>query len=314
MKLKTPKYSYSIMNQHILLTGATGMLGRDLIETLLRRGDQVSILSRKPQKINNVKTFLWDMNKKQIDITCLESVDSIIHLAGENISAEKWSDKRKKEIIDSRVFSASLLFKAIKENKNQVKAFISAAAVGIYGDRGEEILTEETEAGVDFLSACCLQWEAAADEGLALGLRVVKLRTGVVLSKDSGALPAMAKPIQFFAGAPLGSGKQWVPWIHHTDMTKIYLHALDNHNINGAYNSCAPFPATNKTMTKAIAKQLHRPVWPFNIPKSVLKLILGEMSVIVLNSDNTAVQKLSDTGFIFKFPRLEDALSDIYSS
>lgn len=302
------------MNQHILLTGATGMLGKDLIATLLKRGDQVSILSRKPQQIKNVNVFIWDVYKKQIDVNCLNGVDSILHLAGENISSEKWSDKRKKEIIDSRVNSTQLLFKTIKENKNQVKNFISAAAVGIYGDRGDEILTEESKAGTDFLSSTCVQWEAAADQGETLGLRVVKIRTGVVLSKNSGALPAMAKPIQFFAGAPLGSGKQWVPWIHHADMTQIYLHALDNHTINGVYNSCAPFPATNKTITKAIAKQLHRPVWPFNIPKSILKLILGEMSAIVLNSNNTSAKKLAATGFIFKFPHLEDALSDIYSS
>lgn len=303
-----------MINQHILLTGATGMLGKDLIATLLKRGNQVSILSRKAQEIKNVKVFLWDINQQQIDADCLNGVDSIIHLAGENISSEKWSDKRKKEIINSRVRSAQLLFKTIRENKNQVKNFISAAAVGIYGDRGNEILTEEMQAGTDFMADCCVKWEAAADEGQELGLRVVKLRTGVVFSKESGALPAMAKPIQFFAGAPLGSGQQWVPWVHHADMTQIYLYALDHQTINGAYNCCAPFPETNKTITKAIAKQLQRPVWPFNIPKSVLKLILGEMSVIVLNSNNTAVKKLSDTGFIFQFPRIKEALSDIYGS
>lgn len=302
------------MNQHILLTGATGMLGKDLIDALLRRGDQVSILSRKPQSINGVSVFLWDVHKQQIDLNCLQGVDTIIHLAGENISSEKWTEKRKKEIIDSRVNSAQLLFKAIKENKNQVKDFISAAAVGIYGDRGEEILTEASAAGTGFLASCCVAWEAAADEGTANGLRVLKLRTGVVLSKTSGALPAMAKPIRLFAGAPLGSGKQWVPWIHEHDMTQIYLHAIDNKSLTGACNACAPFPVTNKTMTKAIAKSLRRPVWPFSIPGKLLELILGEMSVIVLNSTHTAAQKLLDTGFIFKHTHLESALSDIYGS
>lgn len=302
------------MNQHILLTGATGMLGKDLIDALLRRGDQVSILSRKPQSINGVSVFLWDVHKQQIDLNCLQGVDTIIHLAGENISSEKWTEKRKKGIIDSRVNSARLLFKAIKENKNQVKDFISAAAVGIYGDRGEEILTEASAAGTGFLSICCVAWEAAANEGVPLGLRVLKLRTGVVLSKTSGALPAMAKPIRLFAGSPLGSGKQWVPWIHEHDMTQIYLHAIDNKSLTGAYNACAPFPVTNKTMTRAIAKSLHRPVWPFSIPGKLLELILGEMSVIVLNSTHTAVQKLLDTGFIFKHTHLESALSDIYGS
>lgn len=302
------------MNQHILLTGATGMLGKDLIRNLLNRGDQVSILSRKPQQIKGVNVFLWDIDKQEIDPNCIQGVDSIIHLAGENISAEKWSEKRKKEIIDSRVNSAQLLFKTIRENQNQVRHFISAAAVGIYGDRSEEILTENSKPGNDFLAHCCIAWEAAADEGTAVGLRVVKLRTGVVLSKDSGALPAMAKPIQFFAGAALGSGKQWVPWIHHADMTQIYLKAVDDLKINGVYNACAPFPATNTILTKAIAKQLHRPVWPFNIPKGLLNLVLGEMSAIVLNSNHTTVQHLLDTGFIFRFPHLDHALSDIYNS
>lgn len=302
------------MNQHILLTGATGMLGKDLIEALLKKGNQVSVLSRKPVQISGVKVFLWNVEKQEIDISCIESVDSIIHLAGENISTEKWTDKRKKEIIDSRVLSARLLFKTISENENQVKHFISAAAVGFYGNQQEEILTEDSAAGKDFLAYSCEQWEHAADQGKALGIRVVKIRTGVVLAKNSGALPAMAKPIQFFAGAPLGSGHQWVPWIHQHDITQIYLHALEDKSMNEAYNACAPFPVTNKTLTKAIAKQIHRPVWPFNIPAKVIKLILGEMSAIVLNSNNTSAQKLLDTGFVFKYTQLEQALSDIYGS
>lgn len=300
------------MDQHILLTGATGMLGKDLIESLQQRGYKVSILARKLQKIKDVNVYLWDVYNQKIDIKCLEGINSIIHLTGENISKEKWSDKRKKEIIDSRVMSAALLFKTIRENENQVKHFISASAVGYYGNRGEEILTEENKAGTDFLADTCVKWENAADEGKDLGLRIVKIRTGVVLSKNDGALPAMAKPIQFFAGAPLGSGKQWMPWIHFKDMTQVYIHALENTAMEGVYNACAPFPVTNKTLTKAIAKQLHRPVWPISVPAKVMELILGEMSAIVLNSTNTSVQKLLSTGFIFKYTLLDNALSDIY--
>ena len=300
------------MDQHILLTGATGMLGKDLIESLQQRGYKVSILARKLEKIKDVNVYLWDVYNQKIDIKCLEGINSIIHLTGENISKEKWSDKRKKEIIDSRVMSAALLFKTIRENENQVKHFISASAVGYYGNRGEEILTEENKAGTDFLADTCVKWENAADEGKDLGLRIVKIRTGVVLSKNDGALPAMAKPIQFFAGAPLGSGKQWMPWIHFKDMTQVYIHALENTAMEGVYNACAPFPVTNKTLTKAIAKQLHRPVWPISVPAKVMELILGEMSAIVLNSTNTSVQKLLSTGFIFKYTLLDNALSDIY--
>ncbi|WP_158798304.1 TIGR01777 family oxidoreductase [Pedobacter sp. L105] len=301
------------MNQHILITGATGMLGKELIQALLKQGDRVSILSRKHEQINQVNVFLWDVYKQEIDINCLNGVDSIIHLAGESIASEKWSEKRKKEIIDSRVLSAGLLFKTLAGHKNQVKHFISAAAVGIYGNRGDEILTEESPVGKDFLADCCVAWEKAVNQGEMLGLRVVKLRTGVVLSKNDGALPQMAKPIQLLVGAPLGTGKQWVPWVHYRDMTQIYLQALADQHMSGVYNACAPFPVTNKTITKAIAKQLHRPVWPFSIPEKVMKLILGEMSVIVLNSTNTSAQKLLDTGFIFKYIYVEDALADIYS-
>ncbi|MGY0038752.1 TIGR01777 family oxidoreductase [Pedobacter sp. NJ-S-72] len=229
------------MNQHILLTGATGMLGKDLIETLLKRGHTISVLSRKLQQIDQVKVFLWDVYKQEIDMNCLEGADTIIHLAGENISKEKWTDQRKKEIIDSRVLSTQLLYKAIAETKNQVKNFISAAAVGYYGTRGDEILTEESSPGHNFLAQCCIQWEKAIDQGQQLDLRIVKIRTGVVLAKNEGALEAMAKPIKFFAGAPLGNGKQWIPWIHYQDMTQIYLHALDNETLTGAYNASAPF-------------------------------------------------------------------------
>jgi len=302
------------MNQHILLTGATGMLGKDLIKNLLERGDQVSLLSRKPQRIKDVKVFIWDVYKQEIDKSCLNGIDTIIHLAGENISDGRWTEERKKKIIDSRVMSAQLLFKTIAENVNQVKHFISAAAVGIYGDRANEVLTEESPAGTGFMAECCKEWEAAADQGLALCLRVVKIRTGVVLSKDSGALPAMSKPVQFFAGAPLGKGTQYIPWIHHLDMTRVYLHLLDNQHLSGIYNATAPFPVTNKTLTKTIAKQLHRPVWPFNVPAGVLQLILGEMSAVVINSNNTSAEKLQSSGFIFKFDHIETALSDIYSA
>lgn len=302
------------MNQHILLTGATGMLGKELIKSLLETGYRVSILSRKPAQISNVKVFLWDVDKKQIDVRCLEGVDKIIHLAGENIAREKWTEKRKKAIIDSRVLSARLLFDTLSAQANQVKHFISAAAVGYYGDRDEEILTEESPAGKDFMADCCTQWELAADQFKTLGLRVLKIRTGVVLSKDDGALPQMSVPIKLFVGAPLGTGKQWIPWIHHRDMTQIYLHVIKDGSLEGTYNACAPFPVTNKTLTKALAKQLHRPVWPFAVPEAVMKAILGEMSAVVLNSTNTSAQKLLSTGFIFSYTQLEDALSDIYGS
>jgi len=302
-----------MMNQHILLTGATGMLGKHLTDTLLKQGHTLSVLARKPTAINNVKVYLWDVDKGQIDTTCLHGVDTIIHLAGENIAKERWTEKRKKEIIDSRVLSVRLLFKTLREHKNEVKNFISAAAVGFYGDRGDEILTEDSAPGKGFMADCCVKWENAIDEGENLGFRIVKIRTGVVLAKDDGALPQMVQPIKLFVGAPLGSGNQWIPWIHYKDMTAIYTHVLENDSLEGVYNACAPFPVTNKTLTKAIAKQLHRPVWPFGVPEKVMSVILGEMSAVVLSSTNTSAQKLLDTDFIFQYTHLDEALTDIYT-
>ena len=301
------------MKQHILLTGATGMLGKDLIKSLLNTGCQVSVLSRKQQDIPGVKVFVWDIYKGIIDPACLEGVDKVIHLAGENIASEPWTEKRKQEIIESRVLSASLLFQIISAHPNKIRHFISASAVGYYGDRDDEILDESSAAGTGFMAECCVAWEKAADKGKELGLKITKIRTGIVLAKDEGALAQMANPVRWFAAAPLGNGKQWLPWIHHRDMTAIYLYTVQHEEIEGVFNACAPFPVTNKTFTKSLAKKLNRPVWPISVPKAVIKLILGEMSAVILNSNNTSVQKILDKGFTFQYTQLDDALADIYS-
>lgn len=302
------------MTKHILMTGATGLIGKKLIRDLQERGHQIAVLSRKPVVIENVKVFLWNVYQQEIDPDCLSGIDTIIHLAGENIAGEKWSPARKKKVIDSRVLSTKLLYQLIKEQQAGIQTFISASAVGYYGDAGDEILTEKSPAGTGFLAECCRQWEAAVDEGADLGLRIVKCRIGFVLARNEGALPALDKPIRFFVGAGLGSGKQWVPWVHIDDVVEAFVSAVENEQWTGPYNVCAPFPVGNRSLTKAIAKQLHRPVWPINVPEGVLKLILGEMSEVALISNNTSAQKILDTGFKFKFLQLEDALTDIYQN
>ena len=294
------------------MTGATGMIGKKLVLALQQKGHTISILSRKPVVMENVKVFLWNVYQQQIDPDCLNGVDTIVHLAGENVAGEKWSTARKKKVIDSRVLSTKLLYQLIKEQKTEIQTFVSASAVGYYGDAGDEILTEESPAGTGFLAECCRQWEAAVDEGAALGLRIVKCRIGFVLARNEGALPALDKPIRFFVGAALGSGKQWVPWVHADDVVEAFLSAVENNQWTGPYNICAPFPLSNRSLTKAIAGQLHRPVWPVNVPEGVLKLILGEMSSVALISNNTSAQKILDTGFKFKFLQIENALTDIY--
>lgn len=300
------------MAKKILITGATGLVGTELKKHLFNKGYEVNTLSRK--KSNDPNTFSWDVYKGTIDAKCLDGVDAIIHLAGEPVADKKWTEERKKQIIDSRVKSTELLFKSINsKSDHQIKTFISASAVGYYGDCGDEILTEESPNGYGFLAECCKLWEEAVDEGKKLSLRIVKLRTGIVLSSAGGALPQLDLPVRLFAGSAIGTGKQWTPWLHIDDMVEMYIFALENLKTEGNYNACAPFPVTNISLTKAIAKQLHRPFWPIKVPKFALAVLLGDRTEAVLMSNNTSAQKLLDTGFKFKFTQLGDALKNLYA-
>jgi len=295
----------------ILLTGGTGLIGIKLTEQLLAKGWQVSHLSRSAGKNPQVKTFLWDVNKGEIDPACIDGVDVVVHLAGAAIADKRWTDERKKEIIDSRAKSIRLIYNLLGTKKHQVTSIVSASAIGYYSDRGDELLTEESPPNTDFMARCCVEWENAVDEGQKLGLRIVKFRTGVVLSVD-GALKLMAQPIKLYVGSPLGSGKQWVPWIHWQDVVDLYMLGIENENFAGVYNQVAPNPVTNAQLTKAIAEQLHKPLWAPKVPAFVLKLIMGEMSTIVLGSTKVSAQKIEDVGFKFKYPEITAALAEIY--
>ena len=300
------------MSKHILLTGGTGLIGKQLTEHLLSRGYAVSCLSRNPGTDSRVATYLWDIKKGQIDEHCIDGVDTIIHLAGSGIADERWTDERKKDIIESRTKSIELVYDVLKKKPHNVKAVISASGVGYYSDRGNDVMTETCAPAHDFMGTCCVAWENAVNEGEKLGLRVVKFRTGVVLSLYGGALPTIAKPIKLGVGAALGSGKQWMPWIHERDVIYMYRFAIEHEGLNGAYNMAAPEPATNKQLTKAIAKVLHRPLWLPNVPAFALKLALGEMSTVVLGSTNTSAKKIKAAGFSFSYPDLIGALKDLY--
>lgn len=300
------------MKNQILITGATGMVGKKLINALHNNGHKVSVLTRKATNIKNATVYIWDVYNQKIDPNCLQGIDTIIHLAGENIAEKKWTKERKQQIIDSRVMSTQLLHKTIKETQSPVKTFISASAIGYYGNRGDEILTEESGTSTGFLARCCKLWEDAVDEGASADLRIVKFRIGFVLGKSEGGLAALERPIRYFVGAPLGSGKQWTPWVHVDDIVNMFISAVENPSYQGTYNACAPFPVTNETLTKAIAKTINRPVWPIHVPEKVLEMILGKMSILPLISTNTSAQKLLDAGFQFKYTHLEDALNDIY--
>jgi uncharacterized protein (TIGR01777 family) len=297
--------------KNVLITGGTGHIGARLTELLLARGYKVSHLSRRQVSTPGVNTFHWDVIKGEIDTQCIDGVDVIIHLAGEGIADKRWTAQRKKAIIDSRTESIRLIYKLLRNGRHQVKTVISASAIGYYGDRGNQIIDENSLPADDFLANCCMAWEAAVDEGKQMGLRVVKFRTGVVLDKE-GALQKMARPIKWDLGSPLGSGRQWVSWIHVQDLIDMYLFAIGNEAIQGVYNAVTPNPVTNKQLTKAIAKQLRRPLWLPNIPAFVLKLLLGEMSAIVLCSDKVSSQKIEHAGFKFKYPFIAGALKEIY--
>jgi uncharacterized protein (TIGR01777 family) len=299
-------------NKHILITGGTGLIGNLITNELLNRGYIVSHLSRNPGNIPAVKTYLWDIAKGEIDEHCIDGVDTVLHLAGAGIADKRWTEKRKKEILESRTKSIALIYQLIKSIPNKVNTVISASATGYYSDRGDELLTEESLPNSDFMAQCCFAWENAVDKGRLLGLRVLKFRTGVVLHKGGGALPQMAKPVKMGLGAPLGKGKQWIPWIHWQDVADMYTYGIENINLTGVYNMVAPQPVTNKQFTKAIARQLHKPIWPLRVPSFIFKILLGEMSIIVLGSTRVSAQKIEDEGFVFKYPALAEALKEIY--
>ena len=301
------------MNQTVLITGASGLIGKPLTRFLLDKGYKVHQLTRDLTKPNDgAKAFKWNVANMEIDEKCIENVDAIINLAGEGIADKTWTQNRKQQIIESRTGALKLLYKLLKETNHQVKTFISSSAVGHYGDRKDEILTEQSEPGTDFMANTCLAWERSADKISSLGIRLVKFRTGVVLSNDGGSLPKMAKPIRLNLVSVLGSGKQWVSWIHIDDALNMILYALENQNIQDIYNMCSPFPVTNKELTNAIAKQLHKPLWMPAVPELALRIILGEMSRVVLNSQRVSADKIVEAGFKFKYPKIEQALRDIY--
>lgn len=300
------------MSKHILITGATGLVGRALVSKLLAEGCKVSILTRKRIEYPGVNVFLWDVDRNFIDQQAFEGIETIVHLAGEGIADKRWTPKRKAQIVESRVKSTQLLYQYIREHHIPISTFVSASAVGYYGSRDDEFLWEDSAQGKGFLAECCLQWEAAVDAGIDLGIRVVKIRIGLILSEKDGALSAMAKPIKLFVGAPLGSGKQWMPWIHLSDIIGIFCKAIHDPEMKGAYNGAAPYPVSNKLLVKRIAWHLSRPVWPIHVPEFMLKAILGEMSMLPLMSSNTAADKILKAGYRFNYTDIDKALEEIY--
>lgn len=289
----------------ILITGGTGLVGRQLTKKLLEKNYEVVILTRNPKDDNE---FQWNINEGYIDENAFENIEYVIHLAGAGIADKRWTDKRKQEIIHSRVESINLLFQKIKEYKVNLKGFISASAIGFYGAKtSDKIFTETDKPANDFLGKVCSLWEEAAHQFKKESSRTVILRTGVVLTKKGGALAKMKTPII----SPIGSGKQYMPWIHIDDLCAMYITSIES-NLSGIYNAVAPEHQTNKSFSKVLAKKIKRPFLPIGVPSFLLKLIFGEMAVILLKGSRVSSKKIEKSGFKFQFPTLPKALENLF--
>lgn len=301
------------MGQKVLITGGTGLIGKRLTELLLQKGYEVAILSRGKKNIPSVKVYEYDTEKDYIETGALANTSHLIHLAGAGVADERWTEKRKKIILDSRIKPIELINRKLKAEQIVLKSFVSASGSSYYGeDSGDKRNTEQDPPNSDFLSYVTVEWEKAADLIALTGVRTVKLRTGIVLSEDGGALAKMAQPARFGFGAPLGSGKQWVSWIHLDDLCGMYIEALENETWEGAYNAVAPGPVTNTQLTDLICKALNRPQWLPNVPGFALRLVFGEMANVVLGSSYVINERITkDTDFKYQFTDPELALQDI---
>ncbi|MBS1505132.1 MAG: TIGR01777 family oxidoreductase [Bacteroidetes bacterium] len=298
------------MAKKILITGASGLIGHRLTELLLEKGYGVVHLSR-AKKPGRVETFAWNLEKRIIDVQALAGVDTIIHLAGAGIADKPWTVARKKEIIDSRVESTKLLFQTLKNNPHTVSSFISASAIGYYGtEDSERVFSENDSPGQDFLAEVTQRWEQEVDTINELGVRVTKFRIGIVLSEKGGALNEIVKPIRMGFGAALGSGRQYLSWIHLDDLCNLFLRAVEERAMSGHYNAVTDF-CTNKEFTQACARVLRKPIWLPPVPSMVLKIILGDRADLVLKGSKVSSAKIRQAGFHFQYETLESALRDL---
>lgn len=294
--------------KNILITGGSGMIGQRITQLLERKGYEVAWLSRSSQA---QKSYQWDVTKKQLDPESIEWADGIIHLAGAGVADKRWTDDRKKEILDSRTHSTNLLYEGIAKAKKKPDVFISASAVGYYGfDTGTALVAESSKPGTDFLAQVVVAWEREVQNMEEIQLRTVMLRIGIVLDADGGALGEMLKPP---IAAPLGSGDQWMSWVHIEDLAKMFVFAVEKTTLQGVYNAVAPNPATNYQLTKVAAKAKGKPFIGIGVPRFGLKLILGEMAAMVLGGNRVSSQKIQKAGFEFEFAELEPAVKDIFN-
>jgi uncharacterized protein (TIGR01777 family) len=303
--------------QTVLITGGTGMVGQSLTNLLLAKGFQVIVLTRQKKQSSRAHFSYaqWDINKGWIDPNAIAAADYIIHLAGEGVADKRWTESRKKAILNSRIDSSALLVKALSNQPNKVKAIIAASAIGWYGPDTVTSLQSgfvETDAvDTSFLGDTCKLWEESMHPVKAFGIRLVTIRIGIVFNPKGGALAEFIKPAKLGVAAILGDGKQIVSWIHQQDLNRLMLFALEHEQITGIYNAVAPDPVDNATLTKAIAKRLHKYYIPFKVPSMMLKIMLGEMSVEILKSAKVSAAKIIAAGFSFDYASMDEALDDL---
>ena len=297
----------------VLITGGSGLLGSSLTQKLLSENIEVVHLTREKNSKNDVKNYLWNWGKNEIDERCFNGITHIIHLAGAGIAEKAWTQKRKNTIVKSRVLTARLLHSKIESLNIDLKAFISASAVGFYGAQVSEKEFNESDVSYeDFMGNCCKQWENAADLFIPIS-RVVKLRLGVILDKDFGALPRIARMIKNRIGSPLGTGGQYMPWIHIDDAVEIFYKAIRNNEYSGVYNAVSTENITNSILTKSVGRVLNRKIWLPNVPSFILRFLYGEMSDTILKGVKVSNKKIKNLGFKFKYDKIDEALKYIYS-
>jgi len=295
----------------VTVTGATGRIGAGLVAALQARGDEVTVLSRSPDRARaalGTEAVAWRTEDEPAPAEALAGRDGVIHLAGEDV-AQRWSDEAKRRIRTSRELGTRNLVAGLRAADPRPAVLVSASAVGWYGPRGDERVDEDTPAASDFLAEVCAVWEREAVAAEALGVRVVRVRTGVVLDKDGGALAKMLPFFRLGVGGPVAGGDQWMPWIHRDDLVALYLRALDDAAWTGAVNGTAPEPATNKDFARALGRALHRPAFA-PVPGFAVRVLYGEMADIVVNGQRAVPKRTQALGFSFRHPQLDEALRD----
>ncbi len=303
------------MKKRIIITGATGLIGQHLFKKLTEKEYEIIILSTDTTKSMQLfpeayEHISWNVLLTDNFLKSLENIYAVIHLAGASISGKRWSNKYKKIILNSRVYTTRKLLNAIKECNEKPEVLISSSAIGYYGSSLTDEFDESSEAGKGFLADVCKQWETEAAKAIDLKMRYVGIRTGIVLANDGGALSKMILPYKLFIGGPIGSGKQWMSWIHIEDLINIYIEALENTELSGAINATSPNPVIMNEFAKVVGKVLNRPAY-FKVPSFLMKILLGEASSIILEGQKVLPLKIKTGNFHFRFPNLENAANDL---